>query len=166
MTTRSPDSSPTTAPYSGDSISSLRTLANACVLLRLPTATFFPQGGSCALQHLLVRWQPEVSFFSTPRNLNLLSRGRIKQSCFRSGNSTTGRAASPADMYQHKGDERKAGERRHWGWRMHSNEGVSIKPISSSKSDVQLPLPVLLYWAKLQLIRLLNSNSVQTVWSK
>lgn len=165
MTTGSSDSSPTTAPYPGDSISSLRTLDNACVLQRLPTATFFPQGRSCALQHLLVRWQPEVSFFCTPRNLNLLSRGRIKQSCFRSVNSTTGRAASPADTYQHKGDERKAGERRR-GWRMHSNKGVSIKPILSSKSDVQLPLTVVFYWAKLQLIRVLNSNSVQTVWSK
>lgn len=48
-----------------------------------------------------------------PETFNLLSRGRIKQSCFRSVHSTTGRAASPADMYQYKGDGRKAGDRRH-----------------------------------------------------
>lgn len=175
MTTASSDSSPTTSPYFGDCTSSCRTLDNVCVLPTLPKAPFSPQGRLHALQHLLVRWQTEVSFFCTPRNLNLLSCGRIKRSCFRSVHSTTGRAASPADMYQYKGDGRKAGARRHCDWRMHSNKGVSelqnvvsdnTKHISSCKSDVQLPLLVFFFWAKLQLISLLNSNSVQTVWSK
>lgn len=168
VTTVPSASSPTTAPYSGDSISSFRTFDNACILLRVLKETFFPWGRLCALSTFLSDNRLK-SLSSAPLQISL-SCGRIKQPRFRSVNSTTGRAASPADMYQYKGDERRAGDRRR-DWRTQSNEWgyKGIKHISSCKSDAQLPpLEVwwAFFWAKLQIIRLLNSNSVQTAWSK
>lgn len=110
VSTVSSHSSLTTSLYFGDHISSCRILDNVCVLPRLPKASLSPQGRLWALQHLLLKWQTEVSFFCTLRSPHFLSHGRIKQSCFRSVHSTTGRAASPADMYQYQGDKGKKQE--------------------------------------------------------
>lgn len=83
--TVSSHSSLITSLYFGDHISSCRTLDNVCVVPRLPKAPLSPQGRLWALQHFLLRWQTEISFFCTLRTPHFLSHGRIKQTCFRSG---------------------------------------------------------------------------------
>lgn len=104
----------------------------------VPKATFFPWGRLCALSTFLS--DDRLKFLSSAPLQISLSCGRIKQPRFRSVNSTTGRAASPADMYRYKGDERRAGDRRS-DWRTQSNKWgyKGIKHISSCKSDAQLP---------------------------
>lgn len=100
VTTVSSHSSLTTSLYFGDHISSCRTLDNACVVPRLPRAPLSPQGRLWALQHLLLRWQ---TFSCTPFPLPWQNKRVLLQ-------VWEGRAASPADMYQHQGDEGKKQE--------------------------------------------------------